>query len=690
MKDEQAKKVEFIRTAEKLKTQLANTEKDKNGHLYNRKSDFRVEYSMLEELERSMTVSRKTEIVDKLKEMMEEVENAINAFKEEQRQIYEQLLKEEKTAINELSAFERKVELWALDSSTTGKVLKLPSARVSVDKTLENHLPEEVVEFERFLQRTGGRQGGWDDYDHQNFLRIRTKHKGRLSYMDEALEYLCGRTKEDIEQHEKWYQEFLILHEKKKESIKKWKEKQQQEKEGNLKEKEKSEKMLKEEWLQREEAQKQKAEERKRQQAAIEAWKKQKAIAFAMEQASQLKLEEKEKKQRNERQHQRHVKLLLERYAVQKKAKEELEKLEKEKRQEAEKEERKRVAAEEITKFQEHDLHKLELRILQKQAKEVEKRKKEKRLAKLREKVEIHVTSEGSRLRRPTAGWEEHTEGMAPAAPEQLSPVPRRLTIAFFALSGLDMLDSLDVVNKDDIIEWIYSLQVLPTEDSEKAQIVATMMVMPTAQNSSTLLLVDKLICFLCDLQELSQKGPGISHPYDSGHIAMTYTGLSCLVILGDDLSQVNKDAILAGLRALQLEDGSLMITAWHRALDWNLMLLNMFQYTNFEKNRNYILSTQDRLVGGFAKWPDSHPDALHAYFGICGLSLIGEPGICKHREHHSGGGMLGRAEKERGAGVRVKNYDLGSVLGIGTGQKWPLSLGNEQDPEEGNSPASQ
>lgn len=42
-----------------------------------------------------------------------------------------------------------------------------------------------------------------------------------------------------------------------------------------------------------------------------------------------------------------------------------------------------------------------------------------------------------------------------------------RLTIAFFALSGLDMLDSLDVVNKHDIIEWIYSLQVLPTEDSE-------------------------------------------------------------------------------------------------------------------------------------------------------------------------------------------------------------------------------
>ncbi|NXC48872.1 CC112 protein, partial [Penelope pileata] len=379
MKAEQAKKAEFIRTAEKLRTQLANIEKDKNGHLYNKKSDSRAEYSILEELEHKMSVNRKTEktkilqqltkihnnvkrlqrqlkdvkptseFVDKLKEMMEEVENAINAFKEEQRQMYEQLLKDEKSAINELSVFEKKVELWALGSSTTEKVLKLPSARISVDKTLENHLPEEVVEFEKFLQRTGGRQGGWDDYDHQNFLKVWTKHRGRPSYMDEFLEYLCGRTKDDVEQHDTWFREFLILQERKKESIKKWKEKQEQEK--NLKEK--SEKMLKKEQLQYEKAQKQKAEERERQQAAIAEWKKQKAIALAMEQASQLKLEEeKEKQQWKENQHRCHIKLMLERYTLQKKEKEELEKLEKERREKAEKEE-KRIAAEEIAKFQE-------------------------------------------------------------------------------------------------------------------------------------------------------------------------------------------------------------------------------------------------------------------------------------------------------------------------------------------------
>ncbi|XP_056369057.1 coiled-coil domain-containing protein 112 isoform X2 [Oenanthe melanoleuca] len=423
IKAERAKKVEFIRTAEKLKAQLANIEKDKTGHLYNRKSDFRVEYRLLEELEHSMTVSRKMEkakilqqlskiqnnvkrlqqqlkdvkptpeFVEKIKEMMEEIENAINAFKEEQRQIYQQLLKEEKAVINELSLFERKVELWALGSSIAAKAWKLPSARVTVDKTLENHLPREVIEFERFLQRTGGRQGGWDDYDHQNFLKIRTKYRGRLSYMDEALEYLSGRTKEDIEQHDKWYQEYVILHERKKESIKKWKEKQQQEKERNLKEK--SEKMLKER-LQREEAQKQKAEEeRKRKQAKVEVWKKQKVVAFAIDQVSQLKLEE--KMQQKERQS--HVKLLLERNTLQKKVKEELEKLENEKREETEKEGRKKIAAEEISKFQEH--------------------------------VEIPVTRDRSRLNRPSKGGEESRQEMAPAAAEPALRVSQRAVPAW-------------------------------------------------------------------------------------------------------------------------------------------------------------------------------------------------------------------------------------------------------------------
>uniref|UniRef100_UPI00398F1308 geranylgeranyl transferase type-1 subunit beta n=1 Tax=Pristiophorus japonicus TaxID=55135 RepID=UPI00398F1308 len=293
-----------------------------------------------------------------------------------------------------------------------------------------------------------------------------------------------------------------------------------------------------------------------------------------------------------------------------------------------------------------------------------------------------------------------------------------RLTIAFFALSGLDMLSALHLVDKASIIEWIYSLQVLPTEDKSNLYRCGF-------RGSSHL-----------GIPYSQSKDHSTHHLYDSGHIAMTYTGLASLVILGDDLKRVNKEACLAGLGALQLEDGSFyavpegsendmrfvycatcicyMLNDWsgmntkkainyirksmsydnglaqgagleshggstfcaiaslclmgklkevfsekelNRIRRWCIMrqqngfhgrpnkpvdtcysfwvgatlkLLQIFQYTNFEKNRNYILSTQDRIVGGFAKWPDSHPDALHAYFGVCGLSLIGESGVCK------------------------------------------------------------
>ncbi|XP_043566978.1 geranylgeranyl transferase type-1 subunit beta [Chiloscyllium plagiosum] len=293
-----------------------------------------------------------------------------------------------------------------------------------------------------------------------------------------------------------------------------------------------------------------------------------------------------------------------------------------------------------------------------------------------------------------------------------------RLTIAFFALSGLDILSALHLVDKTSIIEWIYSLQVLPTEDKSNLDRCGF-------RGSSHL-----------GISYNQSKDNGSHHLYDSGHIAMTYTGLASLVILGDDLKRVNKEACLAGLGALQLEDGSFyavpegsendmrfvycaacicyMLNDWsgmntqkaieyirksmsydsglaqgagleshggstfcaiaslclmgklnevfsekelNRIRRWCIMrqqngfhgrpnkpvdtcysfwvgatlkLLQIFQYTNFEKNRNYILSTQDHIVGGFAKWPDSHPDALHAYFGVCGLSLIGESGVCK------------------------------------------------------------
>ncbi len=43
-----------------------------------------------------------------------------------------------------------------------------------------------------------------------------------------------------------------------------------------------------------------------------------------------------------------------------------------------------------------------------------------------------------------------------------------RMTVAFFGISGLDMLNSLDILKANEIIEWIYSLQVHPNSDGTR------------------------------------------------------------------------------------------------------------------------------------------------------------------------------------------------------------------------------
>jgi geranylgeranyl transferase type-1 subunit beta len=60
------------------------------------------------------------------------------------------------------------------------------------------------------------------------------------------------------------------------------------------------------------------------------------------------------------------------------------------------------------------------------------------------------------------------------------------------------------------------------------------------------------------------------------------------------------------------------------------LELLDAFHLVDFVSNRSFLMDTQDPVVGGFSKWPDHTPDALHAYFGVCGLSLMNEPGLNK------------------------------------------------------------
>lgn len=112
--------------------------------------------------------------------------------------------------------------------------------------------------------------------------------------------------------------------------------------------------------------------------------------------------------------------------------------------------------------------------------------------------------------------------------------------MAFFAVCGLDVLNSLDVLSESrrrEICDWLYRLQIVSNESPSCSGF----------QGSSTINILNA---------EPKNLDCG-SEKYKWGHLAMTYTGISMLITLGDDLKRLNRKAIIEGVAAVQREDGS-------------------------------------------------------------------------------------------------------------------------------------
>ena len=66
--------------------------------------------------------------------------------------------------------------------------------------------------------------------DHNLFLKIRNKHKGKPEFQPELLSVIATKSRDEIEVHENWYKTYLSLNEAKKKAILAWKETKKAEK----------------------------------------------------------------------------------------------------------------------------------------------------------------------------------------------------------------------------------------------------------------------------------------------------------------------------------------------------------------------------------------------------------------------------------------------------------------------------
>jgi len=297
----------------------------------------------------------------------------------------------------------------------------------------------------------------------------------------------------------------------------------------------------------------------------------------------------------------------------------------------------------------------------------------------------------------------------------------QRVTVAYFAISGLDLLDRLDILEdqKASMINWLYNCLISPAPGQD--QVVSEEVLAKCGFRGSPA------------LKLASHSLP--SHPFDHGHIAMTYTAMASLLVLGDDFSRLDRKAIVAGVKALQLPDGSYkaaleggendmrflycaaaicnMLGDWDgmdteaalgyvessisydggigqgpgleshggstycavaalklmgrldelgekrldRLVRWcvnrqaqgsgfmgrphkpedtcysfwvgaTLSLLGKVDMCDKAASRMFVLSTQDPVTGGLAKWTDTTTDPLHTYLGLSGLGIQGEEGV--------------------------------------------------------------
>nr|GMC96016.1 geranylgeranyl transferase type-1 subunit beta [Ipomoea batatas]GMD12203.1 geranylgeranyl transferase type-1 subunit beta [Ipomoea batatas]GMD19349.1 geranylgeranyl transferase type-1 subunit beta [Ipomoea batatas]GME18277.1 geranylgeranyl transferase type-1 subunit beta [Ipomoea batatas] len=186
-----------------------------------------------------------------------------------------------------------------------------------------------------------------------------------------------------------------------------------------------------------------------------------------------------------------------------------------------------------------------------------------------------------------------------------------RLTLAYFAISGLDILGGLDRVDKAGVINWVLSLQAHPRNEAEleNGQFYGFHGSRSSQFESS-------------DNEGLIPNG---------SHLASTYCALAILKTVGYDLSFVDSTSILKSMRSLQQPDGSFMPIHIGAETDLRFVycaaaicsMLENWNGMDREKAKEYILNCQS-YDGGFGLTPGSESHGGATYCAIASLRLMG------------------------------------------------------------------
>lgn len=216
-----------------------------------------------------------------------------------------------------------------------------------------------------------------------------------------------------------------------------------------------------------------------------------------------------------------------------------------------------------------------------------------------------------------------------------------RLTVLHFIVQSLSLLGALDHpkdkdtygIHKEEIIDWIYNLQIkLPTEDDSYWK-YAGFQGSTCVGNSDTL---------MTEATSANRTGDPHTHTFCLGHLAMTYSALCTLKILGDDFSRLGDPrAIIQAMKCLQLENGSFCSVYNGSEDDMRFVycacaisfMLNDWDGVDVDKTVNYIRSCRT-WDGAISLAPGLEGHGGSVFCAVASLHLLGKMDQVLEEDH--------------------------------------------------------
>ncbi|KYQ92194.1 hypothetical protein DLAC_07041 [Tieghemostelium lacteum] len=207
-------------------------------------------------------------------------------------------------------------------------------------------------------------------------------------------------------------------------------------------------------------------------------------------------------------------------------------------------------------------------------------------------------------------------------------------SLVYFIVSGLDLLGRLDLLDsqKEHIISWAYSLQILPSQNNQSDEVNIKNCGFRGAHYIGLPFLDCRTI----------QSDQSLPPPLecDIPNLANTYCSLLILRILGDDFSGINKKAIIKSLKYHQRPDGSFSGSADNMENDMRYLfcacaisfMLNDWSGMDTDLAYQYIVSSQTYEYA-FAQGPNQEAHGGYTYCALSALALMNKLKDTPHQD---------------------------------------------------------